>query len=144
MEDQVYELKLQIQELKARDPREEEITKLKEENGKLNDKVYKLRQKATGVLPLEGAKHLLWDELMADIHAFRPQLMIVEEHNKALITASNKCKLAEEKLMNKTQEIAQNAINFLSKAPSSQLQTLKVKNRTASLVDARKVLQKYN
>ena len=141
LQDQVSELKKQIQET---DAREEEIAKLKEENDKLNNKVYRLRQKATGVLPLEGAKHLLWDELIADIYALRPQLMIVEEHNKALVTASNKCKLAEEKLMNKTQETAQNAINFLSRAPSSELQILKVKNMTASLVDARKFLQKYN
>ena len=116
---------------------------MKEENDKLTHKVSKLRKKASGVLPLEGAKHLLWDELIVDLYAFRPQLMIVEEHNKALAVASNKCKLADEKLINKTQETAQNAINFLSKASSSELQILRVKNRTAVLVDARKVLKKY-
>ena len=77
---------------------------------------------------------------MADINAFRPQLMIAEEHNKALATASSKCKLAEEKLMHRPQETAQNAINYLSRSSSSELQILKVKKRTASLVDARKVL----
>ena len=53
---------------------------------------------------------------MADISAFRPQLMIAEEHNKALATAFHKCKLAEERLMHKLQETAQNAINYLSRA----------------------------
>ena len=144
LKDQIAELKGKIQELQEQDSREEEIAKLKEENDKLSSKVHKLKQKITGVLPLEGAKHLLWDDLMADISAFRPQLMIAEEHNKALATAYHKCKLAEERLMHKSQETAQNAINYLSRASSSELQTLRVKNRTTSLVDARRVLQKYN
>ena len=143
LENTISELKHQIEEIKAQDPREQEIINLKEDNDKLKDKNHKLKEKTKGVLPLEGAKHLLWDELIEDIHAFRPQLMIVEEHEKALGVASNRCKLAEEKLINRTQEVAQNAINFLSKAPASELQILKVSNMTVLLVDARRVLQKY-
>ncbi len=86
---------------------------------------------------------MLWDELSEDIHAFRPYLMIVEEHKKALEVASSKCKLAEEKLANRTEVVAQKAINFLTKVPASQLQILKLNNRTVLLVEARRVLHKY-
>ncbi len=121
----------------------QEINKLKEEKTKLEENITKLKEKARGVLPLEGAKHLLWDELSKDVQSFRLQLMIVEVHEKALVVAFSKCKLAEEKLANRTQEVAHNAINFLSKTPAAYLQILKVSNRTLLLVGARKVLHKY-
>ena len=96
------ELRQEIEKLKAQDPKEQEINKLKEDKDKLEEKILKLREKAKGVLPLEGAKHLLWDELSENIQAFRPQLMIVEEHEKALEVAFSRCKLADEKLINRT------------------------------------------
>jgi FtsZ-binding cell division protein ZapB len=106
LEEQNSELRQEVAKLQAQDPRVQEINKLKEENNKLEEKITKLKEKARGVLPLEGAKHLLWDELSKDVQSFRPQLMIVEEHEKALVVALSKCKLAEEKLANRTQEVA--------------------------------------
>lgn len=137
------ELMQEIEKLQTQDSWIEEINKLKEDKAKLDEKISKLKEKVKGILPLEGAKHLLWDELSKDIQFFRPQLVIVEEHEKVLEVAFSRCKLAEEKLANMTQEVAQNAVNFLSKTPAADLQVLKVSNRTVLLVDARKVLHKY-
>jgi FtsZ-binding cell division protein ZapB len=138
-----FELRQEIARLEAQDSRVQEINKLKEDKVKLEEKITKLKEKVKGVLPLEGEKHLLWDELSEDIQAFRPQLMIVEEHEKALEMDFSRSKLADEKLANRTQQVAQNAINFLSKARAADLQVLKVSNRTVLLVDARRVLHKY-
>ena len=123
-----FELSQEIAKLQAQDPRVREINEIKEDKVKLEENITELKEKARGLLPLEGEKHFLWDELSEDIQSFKPQLMIVEEHEKALEVAFSKCKLAEEKLANRTQEIAQNAINFLCETPAVDLQVLKVSN----------------
>ncbi len=51
--------------------------------------------------------------------------------------------MADEHLGDRPNEVAQKAINFLSKARTTDLQTLKIKNRTIVLVNARRVLHKY-
>ena len=66
------ELQQEIEEIKSKDPREQKIIKLKEDKDKLEENIIKLKEKVKEVLPLEGAKHFLWDELSEDIHAFRP------------------------------------------------------------------------
>ncbi len=143
MKEKNQELREEVSRLQAKDPRIQEITKLKGDIAKLNEKILMLKEKVKGVLPLEGAKHLLWDELTKDIQSFRLQLVMVEEHEETLEVAFNKCKLADEKLANRTHEVAQNAINFLSKSHASDLQTLKVSSKTIMMVDARRVLHKY-
>ncbi len=55
-----------------------------------------------------------------------------------------RCKVADENLGKKPEEIARNAVNFLSKAQSTDLVTLKINNIIAHMVDARKVLNKYD
>ena len=62
-----FELRQEIARLQAQDSRVQEINKLKEDKVKLEEKITKLKEKVKGVLPLEGAKHLLWDELSEDI-----------------------------------------------------------------------------
>jgi len=108
----------------------------------LNDKICKLKEKAKGVLQLQGAKHLLWDELIEEVTSFRQQLVMVEEKEQALEAVVMKCKVIDQHLMKKPQETAQNAIDFLKKALGVDLLTLSVKNRTAILVTTRKVLAK--
>ncbi len=53
------------------------MAKLKDDIAKLNEKITKLKEKFKGVLPLEGEKHLLWDEMTKDIQSFRLQLVMV-------------------------------------------------------------------
>ena len=95
-------------------------------------------------MQLQGAKHILWDELIKAGASFRQQLVMIEEQEQALEAAVIKCKVVDEHLMKKSHEVAQNAIDFLKRASGTDLITLGVKNRTAILITARKVLTKYN
>jgi len=128
---------------------EEELTKNTtedeqiEEVSRLNEKISKLKEKTKGVLQLQGEKHILWDEPIKAVASFRKQLVMIEEQEKALEAAVVKCKVVDEHLMKKSHEVAQNAIDFLKRASGTDLITLEVKNRTAILVTARKVLAKY-
>ncbi len=79
-----FELKQEITKLQAQDPRIHEINELKGDKAKLEETILRLKEKVKGVLPLEGVKHLLWDELTKDIQSFRLQLMMVEVHEKTL------------------------------------------------------------
>ena len=51
---------------------------------------------------------------------------MIEEQEKALEAAIVKCKVVDEHLMKKSQEVAQNAINFLKRASGTNLITLGV------------------
>ncbi len=53
-------LREKLNERKENDPKDQEIAKL-------NEKILRLKEKVRGVFPLEGEKHLFWDELMKDI-----------------------------------------------------------------------------
>ncbi len=68
---------------------------------------------------------------------------MVEEQEKTLEVAFSRCKVAEENLGKRIQDVAHNANNFLSKARATDLKTLKVKGMTLLMVDARRVLHKY-
>lgn len=109
----------------------------------MNEKISKLKEKTKGVLQLQGAKHILWDELIKAVASFRQQLVMIEEQEQALEAAVVKCKVVDEHLMKKSQEVAKNSINFLKTASGTNLITLGVKNRTTILVTARNRLAKY-
>ena len=90
MKEKKFELRQEIEKLQAQDPRVQEINKLKEDKAKLEEKILRLKEKVKGVLPLEGAKYLLSDELTKDIQSFRLKLVMVEEHEKTLEVAFRK------------------------------------------------------
>ena len=73
---------------------------------------------------MQGAKHILWDELIKAVASFRKQLVMIEEQEQDLEVAIVKCKVVDEHLMKKSHEVAQNAIDFLKRASGTNLITL--------------------
>jgi len=60
------------------------------------------------------------------------------------ITARSKCTIVSETLMKKPSKWAQNVINLLNSIPTAELQTNRVKDRTALIIWARRVIAKHN
>ena len=94
-----------------------EITQLKEANQELKDritakesediakeirtlkeKVTRFEERVIGRIPLQGAKHLLWDAVIKEIHSLEKNLFMVDEHKQAAMDASRRCKALYESL----------------------------------------------
>jgi FtsZ-binding cell division protein ZapB len=129
------------QEVAQRSEKSEQVQK---ENDFLQENIAKLKSRIKGKGPLQGAKHVLWDSLAADITKFRQYLNFVDDKNTATVTTRNKCAVVNETLLKRPLDWAQNAINLLNSVSNADLQTIGVKDRTAIIIWARKIIGKHN
>jgi hypothetical protein len=60
------------------------------------------------------------------------------------ITARSRCIVVNETLAKKPSEWAHNDINLLNSIPTSELQTIGVKDRTTLIIWARRIISKHN
>jgi FtsZ-binding cell division protein ZapB len=142
---EIEELKQENQKLKQEAAqRSEKSNQIQKEHNCLQEKVSKLKSRIKGKVPLQGAKHLLWDSLAVDITKFRQYLNFVDDKSIVASTTLHRCVIVNETLLKRPLEWAQNAINLLNAVSNAYLQTIGVKDRTVVIVCARKIIGKHN
>jgi FtsZ-binding cell division protein ZapB len=129
------------QEAKVKD---EKLAQLHRENQDLQERVNKLKTRLKGKTLLQGAKHVIWDAIAAEVAKFRSYLNFINDKDNMAATARNKCVVVNEVLAKKPSEWAQNAIDLLNAIPTVDLQTIGVKDRTALIISARRIIAKHN
>ena len=122
----------------------EEINKLSGEKKQLQKRINELNGKMIGKLPLQGAKHLIWDTLTIEITKFRSYLNFVNNKNAIVDLALQRCKLVNENLDKKPLETAQNDVKFLKKLTYEDMQETTIRDRLSIILWARKFINKYN
>ena len=90
----------------------EERNKLSGEKKQLEKKINELNENMIGKVPLQGAKHIIWDTLTIEITKFRSYLNFVNDKNVIVDLALQICKLENENLEKKPLDTAQNVVNF--------------------------------
>jgi hypothetical protein len=129
------------QEMKIKD---EKMAQFQKENQALQERVDKLKTRLKGKGLLQGAKHVIWDSIAVEAAKFRVYLNFINDKDSMAITARSRCTVVNETLAKKPSEWAQNAINLLNSIPTTELQTIGVKDRTTLIIWARRVIAKHN
>jgi hypothetical protein len=92
---------------------------------------------------LQGAKHVIWDAIVAEVAKFKVYLNFIDDKDNMVVTAWNKCAVINEVLAKKPSEWAQNAIDLLNAIPTADLQIIGVKDRTALIISSRRIIAKH-
>ena len=93
--------------------KEEEKKNLEERCQELINQNTKLTKQVVGQMALQGAKHMIWDEIIKETNKFRPYLDFIVDQESALKAARQNILIVKQGLNKKPMEVAQNAINFL-------------------------------
>jgi cell division protein FtsB len=112
------------QEMKIKD---EKMAQLQRENQDLQERVNKLKTRLKGKTLLQGAKHVIWDDIVAEAAKFRVYLNFINDKDNVATTSRSRCTVLNERLAKKLSEWAQNAIDLLNFVPTADLQTIGVK-----------------
>lgn len=124
--------------------KDEKISQVQKEKVVLQEKINKLNSRLRGKGLLQGAKHIIWDSIAVETAKFRSYLNFVSDKDNIVITAIHRCTVVNETLSKKASEWAQNAINLLNLVPPVDLQTIGVKDRTALIIWARRIITKHD
>jgi hypothetical protein len=124
--------------------KDEKMAQFQRENQDLQERVNKPKTRLKGKTLLQGAKHVIWDAIAAEAAKFRVYLNFVNDKDIVTITARSRCIVVNEKLVKKPSEWAQNAIDLLNSVPTAELHTIGVKDRTALIIWARRIIAKHN
>ena len=96
-----------------------------------------------GQLALQGAKHMIWDEIIKEANKFRPYLDFIADRESALKAGRKNIFIVKQGLNKKPMEVAQNAINFLSSLLEDQVRRFCIQDKVVISSWARKVIGKY-
>jgi hypothetical protein len=124
--------------------KDEKMALLHRENQDLQERVKKQKTRLKGKTLLQGAKHVIWDAIAVEVAKFRVYLNFIDDKDNTVVTARSKCAVVNEVLAKKPSEWAQNAIDLLNAVPTADLQTIGVKDRTALIISARRIIAKHN
>jgi hypothetical protein len=92
---------------------------------------------------LQGDKHIIWDSIAVEAAKFRSYLNFVSDKDNIEITAMHRCTVVNETLSKKPSEWAQNANNLLNPVPPVDIHTIGVKDRTALIIWAKRIIAKH-
>ena len=95
-------------------------------------------------MPLQGDKHLKWDALSMEITKIGSYLNYVNDKSTIVDMAFQICEVVNETLDKKPLETTQNAIDFFNTLTYVDMQEMRVKDRTAIIIWARKIIGKHN
>jgi FtsZ-binding cell division protein ZapB len=113
-------------EMKVKD---EKMAQLHRDNQDLQERVNKMKTRLKGKTLLQGAKHVIWDAIATEVVKCRVYLNFITNKNSVVATAQSRCTVVNEVLAKKPSEWAQNFIHLLNFVPTSDLQTIEVKDR---------------
>jgi hypothetical protein len=124
--------------------KDENTTHVQKENQDLQERVSKMKMTLKGKVLLQGAKHLIWDVIILEAIKFKMYLNFINDKDNMAITARGRRTFVNKTLAKNPSEWAHNAINLLNYVPTSNLQTIGVKDRTTVIIWARRIIDKHN
>jgi hypothetical protein len=124
--------------------KDEKISQVQKEKVVLQEKINKLNSRLRGKGLLQGDKHIIWDSIVVEAAKFRSYLNFVSDKDNIAITSMHRCTVVNETLAKNPSEWAQNSINILNSVPPTDLQTIGVKDRTALIIWARRIITKHD
>jgi hypothetical protein len=129
------------QEMKVKD---EKMAQLQRDNQDLQVRVNKMKRRLKGKTLLQGAKHVICDAIAVEAAKLRVYLNFIYDKDIMATTARSRCIVVNGTLSKKPLEWAQNTIDLLNSVPTSDLQTIGVKDRTTLIIWARRIITKNN
>ena len=112
---EIIKLKQQIEELEKERVKEERGREKAEEKWQeLAQQNAKLSQQVVGKIALQGARHLIWDQIIMEADKFRPYLDIIEDQEIAMREAKKQAQIVSVEVNKRPLETAENAITFMS------------------------------
>jgi hypothetical protein len=106
--------------------------------------VNKIKTRLNGKMLLQGAKHVIWDMIAAEVAKFRSYLNFINDKDNMVAIAQNKCDVVNEVIEKNPLEWTQNVIYLLNAIPTVDIQTIGVKYKTALIISARRIIAKNN
>ncbi len=132
----------QIQKLKLVVAQATEDQEMGSEVQTLTTKVNELNDKLKGRAPLIGAKHALWDSIIAEITKFRPYLEMIEDKVALASKALHRRVVLNETMAKKTTKVAQKIIDILNNITNEQVRVLGVKDKAATIIITKRIITK--
>ena len=140
---EITQLKDANKELKDRITTKESEDATKEIR-KLKEKVTKFEERVIGRIPLEGAKHFIWDAVIKEMPSLENNFFMVDEHKQVAMDASRRCKAMQESIEQSPREETQKVIFVINSASREELISLGITNRISILVATRRMETKHN
>ena len=108
------------------------------------DKNEKLAEKISGQLPVQGARHLIWDMIITEAAKMRHYLNYFKDKEMVINVARQICTTLKEALDRKPTDATQNTINFCNTLSEEELRKIGIKDMIAVITWARKVIGKHH
>ena len=109
----------------------------------MTQKNAKLSQQVVGKLALQGARNLIWDQIIMEADKFRPHLDIIEHQEIAMGEAKKQAHIVSAEVNKRPLVTMENAITFLSTLSNGSASKYRIQNRVAIVSRARKVVAKH-
>ena len=124
--------------------REKERNELEEKCKEMVEKNNKLEKQVTGQSSLQGAKHLIWDVLIAEATKLRPYLDFILD--KDIVTQEDRHNfMMVKQFLNKNPiDTSNNAISFLNSLTEEEIRKANIQYRILVIMWERKVVNKYH
>ena len=103
----------------------------------------KLSQQVVGKLALQGARHLIWDQIIIEADKFRPYLDFIEDQESSMVEAKKKFLTILGEIQKRPMERVKNAITFLRSLSDNFSNRYGIQNRVVVVYGARKVVSKH-
>ena len=94
-------------------------------------------------MALQGGRHLIWDQIIAEANKFKPFLYFVSSQENALTEAKKKVSTVQGEVSKILAKVAKNAIEFLISLSDDLVSRYGIQNRFAIIFGARKVIAKH-
>ena len=96
-----------------------------------------------GKFSLQGARHLIWDQIIIEADKFRPYLDLIEYQENAMKEAKKKVLTVWGEIQKRPMETMENAIAFLISLSNNFTDRYGIQNRIVVVYGARKVIAKH-
>ena len=103
-----------------------------------------MKERNIGKVPLQGAKHIIWDTLSIEITKFRHYLNFIDDQSILINLANQRLKLVNETMERKPLATTHNALNFLNSLTYQKLHDIGVKDRIAMVLWAKMFIHKHH
>ena len=103
----------------------------------------KLSQQVVSKFALQGARHLIWDQIIIEADKFRPYIDFIEDQENAMIEAKKKVLIVLGEMQKRHMATMENDIAFLSSLSNDFADRYGMQKRVAIVSSARKVISKH-
>ena len=92
---------------------------------------------------MQGAKHLIWDQIIIEGDKFQPYLDVIEDLEYAVREARKQVQVVAAKVNKKPSDITESAITFVSSLSDEATNKYGIQNRVIVVSEARKAISKH-